>query len=123
MAADWAVIAFGWGFAVTIRRLCHRKQISGGHINPAVTGFAVAGAFPWDQVIPYMIAQVLGGLLGGIIVLSAFHAALQSRRRRHDEIGFILYIPGRLPNYVANFASEIIGTFILVMGLLLHWSQ
>ncbi|MFB9860298.1 MIP/aquaporin family protein [Salinicoccus siamensis] len=115
--ADWAVIAFGWGFAVTFA-VYAIGQFSGGHINPAVTlGFAVAGAFPWDQVIPYMIAQVLGGLLGGIIVWLHFMPHFKAEEDAMTKLDVFSTSPA-LPNYVANFASEIIGTFILVMGLL-----
>lgn len=44
-------------------------HISGGHFNPAVTfGLAVGGRFPMKDVIPYWIAQVLGGLLGAAVL-------------------------------------------------------
>ncbi|MCF1744069.1 aquaporin Z [Paradevosia shaoguanensis] len=43
--------------------------ISGGHFNPAVTlGLAVAGRFSWGDVIPYWVAQVVGGLLAALVL-------------------------------------------------------
>ena len=40
------------------------KDISGGHVNPAVTiALASAGKFPVNEVIPYNVAQVFGGLI------------------------------------------------------------
>ena len=43
--------------------------LSGGHFNPAVTlGAAIARRVEWAAVIPYWIAQVVGGLLGGLVV-------------------------------------------------------
>jgi len=45
--------------------------ISGGHFNPAVTlGLAVAGKFAWKDVIGYIIAQIIGGLIGSTILFA-----------------------------------------------------
>lgn len=47
--------------------------VSGGHFNPAVSvGLAVAGRLPWRDVVPYVAAQVVGGIVGaGAVVLLA----------------------------------------------------
>ncbi|QEN90379.1 aquaporin Z [Labrys sp. KNU-23] len=43
--------------------------ISGGHFNPAVSlGLAVGGRFSWAELIPYWIAQVVGGLVGAAVL-------------------------------------------------------
>ncbi len=43
--------------------------ISGGHFNPAVSlGLAVAGRFSWAELIPYWVAQVIGGLAGASVL-------------------------------------------------------
>jgi aquaporin Z len=43
--------------------------ISGGHFNPAVSlGLAIAGRFSWNELIPYWLVQVLGGLAAGIVL-------------------------------------------------------
>ena len=66
--AGWIVIAFGWGMAVFVAVACV-MHISGAHINPAVTiGLAVAGQFPWYQVIGFLAAQMLGAFLGAALV-------------------------------------------------------
>jgi aquaporin Z len=42
--------------------------ISGGHFNPAVSlGLAIAGRFAWRDMVPYWVAQVVGGLVGAIL--------------------------------------------------------
>lgn len=43
-------------------------HISGGHFNPAVTlGAAAAGRMPWANVLPYIAAQIVGGLIAALI--------------------------------------------------------
>ena len=58
--------AFGLGLAMAIAALGH---ISGGHFNPAVSlGLAIAGRFEWKDLIPYWIAQIVGGALGAAVL-------------------------------------------------------
>ncbi len=53
-------VAFGFGLLLAIAAFGH---ISGGHYNPAVTaGLSVAGKFPPREIVPYWIAQLVGGL-------------------------------------------------------------
>lgn len=54
-------------------------QISGAHVNPAVTlGLAVAGEFPWRNVVPYWIAQLVGATSAALIIWAAYgHQACQ----------------------------------------------
>jgi len=60
----------GGGYAV--------GHISGGHFNPAVTlSAAVAGRFAWRDVLPYVAAQLVGGVLAGA-VLAAIRAGVPS---------------------------------------------
>ncbi|EKU30168.1 aquaporin Z [Alcaligenes sp. EGD-AK7] len=61
-------------FGLTLLTMCYAiGNISGCHINPAVTlGLVAGGRFPARDAIPYIIAQVLGGLLaGGVLYLIA----------------------------------------------------
>jgi len=75
---DWLLITFGWAFAVALA-VYVAGGVSGAHINPAVTlALAVRRKFPWVKVVPYWIAQVVGGFFGAAIVYwvynTAFHA-------------------------------------------------
>ena len=70
--SGWIVITPGWACAGAISVYCV-NSISGAHLNPAVTiALAATGSFPWTQVLPYIVAQVLGGFLGGVIVWLAY---------------------------------------------------
>ena len=54
-------------------------QVSGAHVNPSVTlGLAVAGKFPWRNVVPYWIAQLIGAILAALVIWAAYgHQAYQ----------------------------------------------
>src|SRR5262249_54563327 len=59
--------------------------ISGAHFNPAVTlGMAWAGDFAWTRVVPYLVVQLLGGVVGtaaahGMFGLRVFSASIHPR--------------------------------------------
>jgi aquaporin Z len=57
-------------FGLTVLTMAYAVGgISGGHFNPAVSlGLAIAGRFSWNELIPYWLVQVLGGLAGGIVL-------------------------------------------------------
>ena len=79
--ADWIVITTGWGLAVLLA-VYATGRLSGGHLNPAVSlALAVRGDFPWRRVLPYWIAQVVGGFVGGCIVYLDYRAAFRGSRR------------------------------------------
>ena len=71
--AGWLNIAMGYGFGVMIPVLMF-GAVSGAHINPAMTiAQAVNGLFPWSDVLPYIVAQLLGALLGQLIVYITYY--------------------------------------------------
>ena len=64
----WVVITLAWGLAVMLGVFI-AGPYSGAHLNPAVTlGLAAAGTFSWALVLPYIVAQMLGGFLGAVLV-------------------------------------------------------
>ena len=67
-------------------------SVSGAHINPAMTiAQAVNGLFPWSDVLPYIVAQLLGALLGQLIVYITVLPALQGDRGRRGDSGHLLH--------------------------------
>lgn len=59
---DTLAVALGFGVAV-IAGAAAVGHISGGHFNPAVTlGAAIAGRLRWADVLPYWLAQLVGGI-------------------------------------------------------------
>jgi aquaporin Z len=57
-------------FGLTVLTMAYAVgNISGGHFNPAVSlGLAVAGRFNWGHLIPYWVAQVIGGVAGAAVL-------------------------------------------------------
>jgi aquaporin Z len=57
-------------FGLTVMTMAYAVGgISGGHFNPAVTvGLASAGRFKWNDVPGYVIAQIVGGVLGALVL-------------------------------------------------------
>ena len=119
--SGWIVITAGWACAVTIAVYCV-NSISGAHLNPAVTiALAATGAFPWTQVLPYIVAQVLGGFLGAVIVWLAYLPHWSVTPEADRKLAVFSTIPAiRKPG--PNFLAEAIGSFALVFGILAVFS-
>jgi glycerol uptake facilitator protein len=115
--ADWVVVALGWGLGVAIA-VYAVGQISGAHINPAVTlGLAIAGAFPWADVPLYILGQMIGAFLGGVIVYFHFLPHWKETDDPNVKLGVFSTDPA-IPHTLSNVVSEIIGTTVLVFGIL-----
>jgi glycerol uptake facilitator protein len=113
----WIVITTGWGLAVALA-VYTVGPISGAHINPAVTiGLAVAGKFAWSQAGGYVAAQILGALVGAVLVWLAYLAHWKETEAQDLKLAVFSTIPAirRLP---ANFLTELIGTFALMFGVM-----
>src|SRR3954470_21388296 len=66
--SGWIVITTGWALAVFVG-VTVAGPYSGAHLNPAVTiGLAGAGKFAWADVPAYIGAQMLGAMLGALLV-------------------------------------------------------
>lgn len=115
--SGWIVITLGWGLAVAIA-VYAIGSISGAHINPAVTiGLASIGEFSWVDVPGYLIAQFLGAFVGACLVF--LHYGPHWGVTEDAGLKLAVYSTGpAIRNPVANVISEVIGTFVLVFGVL-----
>jgi glycerol uptake facilitator protein len=115
--AGWIVITAGWGFAVYVAVLCV-GEISGAHINPAVTiGLAAAGTFEWHLVAGYIFAQMAGGVLGGALVYFFYKPHYGATKDPDAKLATFCTGPG-IRNLPSNLFSEVIATFVLVFAVL-----
>ncbi len=117
--AGWIVITTGWALAVAMA-VYAVGQFSGAHINPAVTiSFALTNSFefPWSSVPIYIAGQFTGAIIGAALVYLAY----LPHWRETEDPGLKLAVFSTGPairNYAQNLITEIIGTFILVFGVL-----
>ncbi len=117
-ANEWIVVAMGWGLAVMLG-IYVAGTISGAHINPAVTlAFAARGKFPWNKVVPYWVAQVLGAFVGAAIVYFVYQGALRytvGTSNVADAAGYVFYtLPKPFVGLFGAFCDEFVGTALLV---------
>ncbi|CAM4398497.1 MIP/aquaporin family protein [Nocardiopsis rhodophaea] len=116
-AGGWIVITFGWGMAVAMA-VYTVGQYSGAHINPAVTiGLASIGDLDLKLVPGYIAAQLAGGFFGAVLVYLAYINHWKVTDDAGAKLGVFSTAP-EVRNIPANFGTEVIGTAMLVFGVL-----
>jgi aquaporin Z len=93
--------------------------ISGGHFNPAVSvGLWVGGRFPASLLLPYVVAQVLGGVVGaGVLYLIASGRADFSLSAGFASNGYAMHSPGGY-SLGAGLVCEVVMTFMFLIIIL-----
>ncbi|HUC81353.1 MAG TPA: MIP/aquaporin family protein [Flavisolibacter sp.] len=115
--SGWIVITFGWAMAVFVGVFVASKA-SGAHLNTAVTlALAVLGKISWSVVPEYVAGQLLGAMLGSVGVWAAY--------RQHffetEDVGIkqaVFCTAPAIKSPFHNLVTEIIGTFVLIFGVL-----
>lgn len=94
-------------------------HISGCHLNPAVSiGLWAGGRFPANQILPYIVAQVLGGIAaGGILYLIASGAPGFDVANGFASNGYGAHSPGGY-SLVAALVTEIVMTMFFLLVIL-----
>ena len=115
-SSGWIVIAFGWAMAVFVG--VYSATASGGHLNPAVTlALAALGKFAWADVPMYILAQMLGAMIGSFFVWVVYRPHFEATREPITMLAVFSTIPA-IRSTVDNLLSEIIATFVLILGVL-----
>lgn len=115
--SGYIVITWGWGIAVFVAVFI-TGNVSGAHINPAVTiGLATAGLFSWSLVPGYIVSQLIGAFIGAVCVWFHYRDHFEATEDTATKLGVFCTAPS-IPNLVSNIYSEILGTFILILGVL-----
>ena len=114
--AGWTGISLAWGIAVFCGVFIS-ADVSGAHLNPAVTiGFALAGKFSWTLVPGYFISQVLGAMMGNLLVWLTYKKQYDNTTDPSAILATFSTSPA-VRNPLWNFVTEVIGTFTLVFGV------
>ncbi|HTX24312.1 MAG TPA: MIP/aquaporin family protein [Steroidobacteraceae bacterium] len=112
--SGWIVITAGWCFAVMAGVLTALAIGSHAHLNPAVTIGVAFESGNWSEVPAYLAGQLLGAMLGATLVWLHYlpHWSITDdapgKRACFCTAPAIRHLP-------ANFVSEVIGTFVLVL--------
>jgi glycerol uptake facilitator protein len=124
----WIVITFGWGIAVATAVFAV-AQFSGAHINPAVTIGAAAIEAPlcpaadaapacgWGDVPVYLAGEFVGAFLGAVLVWLAYMPHWQETEDPGLKLAVFSTGPA-IRNFGLNVVTEVIGTAMLVLGVL-----
>lgn len=115
--AGWFTIVAGWGLAVTLA-IYAVGNISGAHLNPAVTlALYYHGGFPSDQVFGYIAAQFAGAFAGSVLVWLHYLPHWKETTDADTKRAVFCTAPA-IRNTVSNLVSEIIATAVLVLAIL-----
>ncbi len=114
--AGWLALTIAWALAVTMG-VFTAGNISGAHLNPAVTiALAASGSFDWALVPIYILAQLLGAALGAVLVYLHYFPHWSRTDDADAKLAVFCTAPA-VRHTPSNFLSEFLGTFALLFGL------
>ena len=117
--SGWIVICAGWGFAVFVA-VASVADISGAHLNPAVTvGLAAAGKTAWSTVPSYVLAQMTGALVGASLVFLFYRPHYHVTDDVDAKLATFCTGPA-IRSLPTNFLCEVLATAVLVLAVLMH---
>jgi glycerol uptake facilitator protein len=115
--AGYLVVSIGWGLAVMIA-IYAVGRISGAHLNPAVTlALLIAGDFPADQVVGYMLAQFAGAFTGAVLVYLHYLPHWPVTDDPAKKLGIFSTAPA-IRSTKNNLFSEALATMVLTLAIL-----
>ncbi|PAD35940.1 aquaporin [Terribacillus saccharophilus] len=115
--SGWIVITIAWGLAVAMGAYAV-GGFSGAHLNPAVTlGLAINGAIEWNVVPTYLAGEMVGAFLGAVLVFLVYLPHWAKTSDPMAKLSVFATDPA-IDSPISNMLTEIIGTFILMLGIL-----
>jgi len=121
--AGWVAITAGWAFAVVfgvfLAIACGSPDAI---LNPAVTLGVAISSGDFSKLLPCVAAQLLGAIFGAVLVWVHFLPHWRETQDPDLKLACFSTMPA-IRNFAANLVSEIIGTFVLVVGALAIFSK
>jgi glycerol uptake facilitator protein len=121
--AGWLTIATGWAFAVVMgvfaATACGSPDAA---LNPAVTFGVAIETGDFSKFIPFFAAQMLGAMLGAFLVWLHFLPHWRGTEDPGAKLGCFSTMPA-IQSFGANLISEVIGTFVLLLGVAAIFSK
>lgn len=111
----WIVITFGWAMAVFVG--VYSSTASGANLNPAVTIALAVKSNDWSKVPLYIAAQMLGAMFGSFLVWLSYRQHFDETENKDLKLAVFCTAPA-IRSTFNNFMTELIGTFMLMMGVL-----
>jgi glycerol uptake facilitator protein len=112
-SGGWMVITTGWALAVFVGVVI-ATPYSGAHLNPAVTiALAIVGKFAWAKVGWFILAQLIGSIIGAAIVWIVYRDHFNETKEPDTQLAVFCTSPA-IHNVSFNLLSEVVGTFVLV---------
>jgi glycerol uptake facilitator protein len=113
--AGWMVVTAAWGFAVMCGIFVSQKFGSAAaHLNPAVTIAMAIKSGDWSNVLPFIVAQMIGAFLGATLVWLVYLPHWGITEDKGAKLGVFATAPA-IRNPVANLIAEAIGTMVLII--------
>ena len=115
------LVGVAFAFGLTVLTMAYAiGHISGCHLNPAVTvGLAAGGRFPTGQILPYVVAQVIGAIVAAaVLYVIASGAPGFDVSKGFASNGYDAHSPGQY-NMVVCFITEVVMTMMflfIIMG-------
>jgi glycerol uptake facilitator protein len=110
----WIVVTTAWGLAVLLGVTASLGVGGVAHLNPAVTVAAAVGSGDYSNVVPYIIAQMVGAVVGGALVWLAYLPHWEGTEDPGAKLGVFCTAPA-IRNLPANCITEFLGTVLLVV--------
>jgi glycerol uptake facilitator protein len=113
----YLLVCIGWGLAV-IMSIYAVGEISGAHLNPAVTlALVIVNEFPLADLPAYVLAQLIGAFLGAVLVWLHYLPHWKLTENHTSKLAVFSTVPA-IRSFPNNLFSEVLATVVLVLAIL-----